>query len=659
MTKDRLGALKAAQSEDHEDDLAATDNTQGQFMEEFFEQVEEIRGSVDLIASNVEEVKKNIQRFFPTQLMILVWFLCYSAWRDDIADKRLFSKMRTEGFSGKFEKIVIENSIEHDESSGLSSADLRIRKTQHSTLSRKFVEVMTDYNKTQTDYRERCKGRIQRQLDIAGKQVGDEDLEEMIESGNPGVFTQGIITDTQQARQTLADIEARHNDIMKLESSIRELHDMFMDMAMLVESQGEMVDRIEYNVEHAKEFVDRAVADTKKLCSIKVKREGDVHEEKTPRKERKGKGKVLVPKWKLFRAKEPLLSVFMWGVNHSISELLHVPPPGLLMPDDFKASIKVKIDNHFFNKDNMPSHFKIKDYCPNVFRNLREHFGVDQNEYLRSLTYSEPEPELDQVDKSGSRLFVSHDKKFVIKSMDSEAVAELHSVLRSYHEYVVEKHGKTLLPQFLGLYRLTVDGSETYLIVMRNILGRKYAVHRKYDLKGSTVQRQATDKEKTKELPTLKDNDFLEDKHKLILPADAREKLLSMLRDDAEFLARMHLMDYSLLVGIHDMDRGEQEATVQQPAEPSEGEVSGDELVPTPPDSPLPSTGAFAPISSGGPDLDDEFYAIPSSPAAKAVKYGLDADNISTVKPDQYARRLLDFVSNAVNYNMESATAVR
>lgn len=45
------------------------------------------------------------------------------------------------------------------------------------------------------------------------------------------------MTDTQQAKQTLADIEARHADIIKLESSIRELHDMFMDMAMLVESQ--------------------------------------------------------------------------------------------------------------------------------------------------------------------------------------------------------------------------------------------------------------------------------------------------------------------------------------------------------------------------------------------------------------------------------------
>lgn len=59
----------------------------------------------------------------------------------------------------------------------------------------------------------------------------------MLESGNSAVFTQGIITDTAQAKQTLADIEARHADIIKLETSIKELHDMFMDMAMLVESQ--------------------------------------------------------------------------------------------------------------------------------------------------------------------------------------------------------------------------------------------------------------------------------------------------------------------------------------------------------------------------------------------------------------------------------------
>ena len=50
--------------------------------------------------------------------------------------------------------------MEQDEQVNKASADLRIRKTQHSTLSRKFVEVMAEYNRTQTDYRERCKNRL-------------------------------------------------------------------------------------------------------------------------------------------------------------------------------------------------------------------------------------------------------------------------------------------------------------------------------------------------------------------------------------------------------------------------------------------------------------------------------------------------------------------
>lgn len=81
--------------------------------------------------------------------------------------------------------------------------------------------------------------------------------------------------------------------------------------------------------------------------------------------------KTVHQKRKLFRAKEPLLSVFMWGINHSVSsalfklnlkntnnhhfliqlnELAHVNPPVMLMPDDFKASSKVRVDNHLFNK---------------------------------------------------------------------------------------------------------------------------------------------------------------------------------------------------------------------------------------------------------------------------------------------------------------------
>lgn len=38
-------------------------------------------------------------------------------------------------------------------------------------LSRKFMEVMTQYNQTQVSFRERSKARIQRQLEISKPQM--------------------------------------------------------------------------------------------------------------------------------------------------------------------------------------------------------------------------------------------------------------------------------------------------------------------------------------------------------------------------------------------------------------------------------------------------------------------------------------------------------
>lgn len=46
------------------------------------------------------------------------------------------------------------------------------------------------------------------------------------------------IVDSQISKQALSEIEGRHKDIVRLESSIKELHDMFVDIAMLVENQA-------------------------------------------------------------------------------------------------------------------------------------------------------------------------------------------------------------------------------------------------------------------------------------------------------------------------------------------------------------------------------------------------------------------------------------
>ncbi|XP_062535101.1 syntaxin-1A isoform X1 [Armigeres subalbatus] len=235
-----------AQSDDEDmpEDVAVP--VEGSFMEDFFNEVEEIRIMIDKIQANVEEVKKK-------HSAILSAPQSDEKTKQELEDLMADIKKTANRVRGKLKGI--EQNIEQEEQTNKSNADLRIRKTQHSALSRKFVEVMTEYNRTQTDYRERCKGRIQRQLEITGRATTNEELEEMLEQGNSAVFTQGIIMETQQAKQTLADIEARHADIIKLENSIRELHDMFMDMAMLVESQGDLVDRIEYHVEQSGNYV--------------------------------------------------------------------------------------------------------------------------------------------------------------------------------------------------------------------------------------------------------------------------------------------------------------------------------------------------------------------------------------------------------------------
>uniref|UniRef100_A0A674P9Q4 Syntaxin-1B n=1 Tax=Takifugu rubripes TaxID=31033 RepID=A0A674P9Q4_TAKRU len=232
------------QAKDSDDDEEVVQVDRDHFMDEFFEQVEEIRGCIEKLSEDVEKVKKQ-------HSAILAAPNPDEKTKQELEDLTADIKKTANKVRSKLK--AIEQSIEQEEGLNRSSADLRIRKTQHSTLSRKFVEVMTEYNTTQS-----------KQLEITGRTTTNEELEDMLESGKLAIFTDDIKMDSQMTKQALNEIETRHTEIIKLENSIREPHDMFVDMAMLVESQGEMIDRIEYNVEHSVDYVERAVSDTKK-----------------------------------------------------------------------------------------------------------------------------------------------------------------------------------------------------------------------------------------------------------------------------------------------------------------------------------------------------------------------------------------------------------
>ena len=118
---------------------------------------------------------------------------------------------------------------------------------------------------------------------------------------------------------------------------------------------------------------------------------------------------------------------------------------------------------------------------------------------------------------------------------------------------------------------------------------RPLQVHKKYDLKGSTVDREASDKEKQKKEPTLKDMDFLNDGAKVKIGDEAKEKLLETLSADVEFLTKNDIMDYSLLLGIHDTKQAvedDRDAEEEEEDEDEEYDSGGSGVALTPPESP-------------------------------------------------------------------------
>lgn len=266
MTKDRLPALKAAQGEADEDEVHVNLNS-AVFMEEFFNSVEDIKSNIENIQKYVNEVKR-------LHSNILAAPNTDDTMKNELEERMAEIKKTAQKVRQKLKKTEadIEAYVSNDRSrindekldQRFQSAETRIIKAQFCFLSYLLNEIMATYNAVQIEHRENLKNKIFRQLDITGKKTDEAEIERMLESGNPQIFTEGILMETKIAKQTLADIEARHKDILKLEESIKELHDMFMDMAMLVESQGEMIDRIEFNIQQSVDFITAAKQDTKK-----------------------------------------------------------------------------------------------------------------------------------------------------------------------------------------------------------------------------------------------------------------------------------------------------------------------------------------------------------------------------------------------------------
>ncbi|XP_050436903.1 syntaxin-like isoform X2 [Adelges cooleyi] len=238
------------------------------YMEHFFKQIEQCR-------SKIRQIKEHVvlMRVLHRKLLLLTR-------QDESLKREIDSKTENVKKMGKQVSITLkelEKQIhqEEDESSTGSepaSAALRIRKTQQATTVHMLVEALAEFNAEQIDYKEKCEERMQKVVSIVKAEISSEQFDELVSQGNySAVFNGNIIADTLEARKTLQEVQDRHLELLKLEKSIQELRDMFVEMALLVEKQGDIINSIEQHVLRAGDAAETAKIETRKAVIYQSK----------------------------------------------------------------------------------------------------------------------------------------------------------------------------------------------------------------------------------------------------------------------------------------------------------------------------------------------------------------------------------------------------
>ncbi|KAI5554479.1 hypothetical protein BDE02_19G016400 [Populus trichocarpa] len=196
--------------------------------------------------------------------------------------------------------------------------------------------------------------------------------------------------------------------------------------------------------------------------------------------------------------------------------------------------------------------FRWKDYCPMVFRHLRELFAIDPVNYMLAICGSDALREFSSPGKSGSFFYLTQDDRFMIKTVKKSEVKVLIKMLPSYYQHVCQ-YKNSLVTKFFGVHCVKpVGGQKTRFVVMGNLFCSEYRIHKRFDLKGSSHGR-TTDKLEGEidETTTLKDLDL---NFVFRLERSWFNELISQIYRDCEFLEAERIMDYSLLIGLHFRD---------------------------------------------------------------------------------------------------------
>lgn len=235
-------------------------------IEDVLTEAHSLRKEISLLRSEVEGLSQLNERFGTSVRRLTL------IKRDfDCIARRI--QGRGEKLYGRLQDLRLESG-QLQEKEGPNSAISRIARAQCETLAHDFRDVMSDYNSAEDMQKIICRGRFKRQASILGTEISDEQLDVVVHKGGEGWTELSHSLQTEGGRTSrwaMNEIKGRHKELVELEARLREVHELFLQMAALVESQGSLLNNIEANVCRTEEYTEKVNIHIKKALQYKKK----------------------------------------------------------------------------------------------------------------------------------------------------------------------------------------------------------------------------------------------------------------------------------------------------------------------------------------------------------------------------------------------------
>lgn len=243
---------KSAQMEQGEFPPPLTPEDEEMEMPRFFAQVDEIKESNKRASMFTDEIEK---------LHKMALASADSSVQNDCSGKIEALMAKVNQITNRTRRILQEIDQVNKQLAAIAtqgSGNLRMRQNNHRQLSKAFMDVMRRYQKMQEVYQDKYRAQMQRQYLIVKPTATKSELNELTKDPEAMKMQIFALNVKEDSKKTLAQMKNRLQDMQNIEKNILELNQLFLEMQDLVLEQGEVVNRIEYNVDMIEDYTAKA-----------------------------------------------------------------------------------------------------------------------------------------------------------------------------------------------------------------------------------------------------------------------------------------------------------------------------------------------------------------------------------------------------------------